>query len=248
MSLQACADIVARYDPDRFAAAMAGPVEARRVLFPIYAFNAEVCRAPWVASEPMIGEMRLQWWRDALNEIAAEKSVRLHEVTLPLAMVLNLAAAEELDALVAARRWDLYADAFEDQAHFERYIAATSGTLMWVAARALGAPTDKESAIRRFGYATGLARFLAAASKLEDRGRIPFVDGRLEAVQALAQGGLKDAKPPRLSGNSRAALLEGHHARAMLRQVVKNPARVPEGRVDLTPFQKSARFFWAALH
>ena len=49
---------------------MAAPVEARRVLFPLYAFNVEVARAPWVTSEPMIGEMRLQWWRDALEEIA----------------------------------------------------------------------------------------------------------------------------------------------------------------------------------
>ena len=36
MSLQACAEIVARGDPDRFAAAMAAPVEARKVLLPLY--------------------------------------------------------------------------------------------------------------------------------------------------------------------------------------------------------------------
>ena len=69
MSLQACADLVQRGDPDRFAAAMAAPVAARKVLFPLYAFNLEVARAPWVTEEPMIAEMRLQWWRDALGEI-----------------------------------------------------------------------------------------------------------------------------------------------------------------------------------
>ena len=70
MSLNACAAIVERGDPERFMAAMAAPVEARRVLFPLYAFNVEVARAPWVTEEPMIAEMRLQWWRDALEEIA----------------------------------------------------------------------------------------------------------------------------------------------------------------------------------
>jgi phytoene synthase len=69
MSLQACADLVARGDPDRFRATMATPPEARAVLFPIYAFNLEVSRAPWVTEEPMIAEMRLQFWRDVAEEI-----------------------------------------------------------------------------------------------------------------------------------------------------------------------------------
>ena len=52
---------------------MAAPLAARQILFPLYAFNVEVARAPWVASEPMIGEMRLQWWRDVLEEIGADE-------------------------------------------------------------------------------------------------------------------------------------------------------------------------------
>jgi phytoene synthase len=44
MSLNACAALVERSDPDRFRATMAAPVAARRVLFPIYAFNVEVTR------------------------------------------------------------------------------------------------------------------------------------------------------------------------------------------------------------
>jgi phytoene/squalene synthetase len=71
MSLEACADLLRRGDPDRFLAAMAAPPAARRVLLPLYAFNLEVARAPQVTAEPMIAEMRLQWWRDALAEIAA---------------------------------------------------------------------------------------------------------------------------------------------------------------------------------
>jgi len=64
--LVACAKLVERGDPLRFRTVMAAPLHARRVLFPLYAFNVEVSRAPWVTQEPMIAEMRLQWWRDAL--------------------------------------------------------------------------------------------------------------------------------------------------------------------------------------
>jgi phytoene/squalene synthetase len=45
----ACAQLVERGDPDRFRAVMAAPPEARRVLFPIYAANVEIARAPWVS-------------------------------------------------------------------------------------------------------------------------------------------------------------------------------------------------------
>ena len=73
----ACAGIVERGDPWRFRTLMAAPLEARAILFPVYAFNVEVSRAPWVTQEPMIAEMRLQWWRDALEEIASGAAVRL---------------------------------------------------------------------------------------------------------------------------------------------------------------------------
>ena len=113
-----CAEIVEQGDPVRFSAAMASPLAARKVLFPLYAFNIEVSRAPWLTKEPMIAEMRLQWWRDVLEEIAQEKPVRAHEVSTALAGVIDPKGAEALDALVAARRWDIYDEAFEDPAHF----------------------------------------------------------------------------------------------------------------------------------
>lgn len=116
MSLEACAGLVERGDPDRFLATMAAPVPARRVLFPLYAFNIEVSRAPWLTEEPMIAEMRLQWWRDVLEEIRSGARVRSHEVATPLAEVLDAEAVAVLDRLVAARRWEVYRDPFEDQA------------------------------------------------------------------------------------------------------------------------------------
>lgn len=243
MSLQACADIVAKGDPDRYLAAMAGPVEARRVLLPLYAFNVEVARAPWVASEPMIGEMRLQWWRDALEEIGSGSPVRKHEVTVPLADVLDAAGARLLDRGVAARRWDLYRDPFEDMAHFNDYLDRTGGTLMWVAARALGSRPEAEDVVRRYGAAAALARFLQAVPELEARGRVPLVDGRTEAVAELAGTAL--ARMPRrralreaVPAAARSALTEGWQTRAVLKQAWKEPGRVSAGALGLSEFRK----------
>src|SRR6056297_1992934 len=131
--LIACAQLVERGDPDRFAAVMAAPPQARQALFPIYAFNIEVSRAPWVTQEAMIAEMRLQWWRDALEEIGKGGPVRRHEVVTPLSQILDPESAAVLDRLVAARRWDIYKDAFEDEAHLDSYLRDTAAGLMWVA-------------------------------------------------------------------------------------------------------------------
>ncbi|WP_232796463.1 squalene/phytoene synthase family protein [Roseovarius salinarum] len=236
--LIACAQSVERADPDRFAAAMAAPPAARPALFAIYAFNVEVSRAPWMTSEPMIGEMRLQWWRDALEEIAGGGAVRRHEVATPLSRVLDAEGARLLDALVAARRWDLYRDPFEDEGHFEDYIEKTAANLMVAAARALG-PADA-APLRDAGHAQGLANWMRAVPALEKAGCVPLVDGRPEAIARLAQDGLARLKRARaaragVSAAARPAALPAWRSGAILSRVRRNPDLVAKGRVDVAP-------------
>jgi phytoene synthase len=236
VTFEACAGIVERGDPDRFLAVMAAPVAARRVLFPIYAFNVEVARAPWVTEEPMIAEMRLQWWRDALEEMASGGTVRRHEVTLPLADVVDGDGARALDRLVAARRWDVYKDGFEDAEHFKEYLDATAGELMWQGARALGAVNRED--VLRFGRAAGLARYLAAVAALEEKGRVPLLDGRESAIAEFAREALNNIARP-VPNN--AAFLEAWQAEPILRQIAKEPWRVAQGTVGLSPFRAKLR-------
>jgi phytoene synthase len=172
--LTACAALVERGDPWRFRAAMAAPVAARRVLFPLYAFNVEVSRAPWVTQEPMIAEMRLQWWRDVCEEIAEGKAVRRHEVATSLTGVITAQDGALLDTLVAARRWDIYKESFEDPAHFERYLDQTAGTLAVVAARALG--DADEQVVRDAAYGAA----------------VPVLKAAIADPQAVAEGVLPD--------------------------------------------------------
>ena len=243
MSYEACAELVERADPERFRAVMVGPVAARRVLFPVFAFNIEVSRAPWVTKEPMIAEMRLQWWRDALEEIGGPETPRKHEIVDALADVIDPQGATCLDALVAARRWDVYSDAFENAAHLDEYIDATSGGILWTAARILGA-TD-EGVVRDFAYGVGIANLLRAVPALEQRGRLPLVDGTPQGVRDLAQKGLDRlnraaAKRGAIKGQAGAALLSGWAARPVLKQAIKAPQRVIDGA--LTPGQARLTF------
>jgi len=225
-----CARIVEQGDPDRFRTVMAAPVSARAVLFPLYALNVEVSRAPWVTQEAMIAEMRLQWWRDALEEIAAGGDVRKHEVTTPLAGFLAAGMARRLDESVAARRWDVYRDAFEDEAHFDRYLDQTAGHLMWTAAECLGASPNQEAAVRSVALAAGLVAFFRAVPKLEEAGRIPLLDGTHDGVAALARRIRMQLTVPHLPAPARPALWPAIGARAVLDQIVRDPALVAEGR------------------
>lgn len=246
MSLEACADLVRRADPDRFLAAMAAPAAARTVLFPVFAFNVEVARAPWVTAEPMIAEMRLQWWRDALAEIAAGGPVRRHEVVDALAPVLDVEGARLLDALIEARRWDIGTEPFADQAAFAAHIQATSGNLLWAAARALGAG-DAEAAVRGPAWAAGLANWLLAVPELEARGRIPLPDGRVQAVRALAAEGLSRLAARRAPVAARPVLLATWRAGALLRQAHRHPERVAQGILGQSEFSRRFSLLWRSF-
>ncbi|MEL6608210.1 MAG: squalene/phytoene synthase family protein [Pseudomonadota bacterium] len=235
MSFEACAQIVEKADPERFAAAMSVPLDARRVLMPLYAFNTEIVRAPWMTQEPMIAEMRLQWWRDALEEIAEGGPVRRHEVTTPLAEVLPAEAARLLDDTVAARRWEVYRDPFADMAALEAYLTDTTGKLTEAAAMALGRPVANQ---RQFGFGVGLARFLAAVPVLIEQGRRPLPEGDLAALAARGRAALK--------GGSGPECVEGFLAAPLLKQVERNPGAVMDGLQEMAPLRRSLRLARAA--
>ena len=227
--LDACAALVARGDPPRFRAAMAAPVALRPLLLPLYAFNVEVARAPWVTKEPMIALMRLQWWRDALEEIAAG-TPRRHEVVTPLAAVLAPEDAWALDRLVAARTADVETEAPRDRQAVLDYVDATAGTLLHVAARRAG---GGETAARAAGRAQGIANLLAAVPDLVARGRHPLPHGDpAEHAAALIDGAraaLARARTQPVPKTARPVFLVVPEAEALLERLARDPEAVVEG-------------------
>ncbi|SLN29718.1 Squalene/phytoene synthase [Roseivivax jejudonensis] len=227
--LNACAMLVEQGDPDRFRAVMAVPVARRAVLFPIYAANVEIARAPWVTEEPLIAEMRLQWWADALDEIAARGVVRRHEVVTPLAHVLDPEGARLLSASVEAHRADAHREDVGEIETLDAYLAATGGGLLWAAARALG--SSSEARTRAAGLRLARANWCLGAASLARRGRRPFPDmsdaavGQVIAAWRDDRSGL-ETRPDR---PARQAELAAWRADGVLREAAASPGRVLDG-------------------
>ena len=106
--LSACARQVRRYDHDRYLTALFAPADRREALFALAAFNLEIAKIREVVTEPMLGEMRLQWWREALDGIA-DGQVRKHEVVEPLAAATRQfdLPIRDLHRIIKARAFDL---------------------------------------------------------------------------------------------------------------------------------------------
>lgn len=249
MTLQACAALVERGDPDRFMATLAAPHAARAKLWPIYAFNLEIARAPWISTQPLIAEMRLQFWRDVL--VAPKPPA--HEVAGPLHAILSetpgLAAL--LDKVVAARRQDIARAPFAAPSDFDAYIEDTSATLLWAAALALGAKPTAETAFRALGWAGGLANYLRAVPALTARHVTPLYDPSPQALRLLAGAGLNHlsiARHQRATfGSAAPAALAAWQAGPLLRQAYANPTRVAEGTLALSEFTKRGALVWMGL-
>ncbi|MFT6460188.1 squalene/phytoene synthase family protein [Pseudophaeobacter arcticus] len=245
--LSSCAELVQKGDPDRFLATMAAPVAARPLLFALYAFNLELARAPWASQESMIAEMRVQWWRDIGAEIAQGGAVRRHHVATPLGRLLRADLAIYIDPMAEARRWDIYKDPFEDEAGFDRYIDATAGGLMWMAAASLG--QADEAVVRKFAYGVGIANWFKAVPELVSR--IPLLDGTPEGLRQLARKGLEhiqQAEKQRalVSKEAGHALLSGWQAKAILKQALRQPYRIAEGSLGHSEFRRRAGLIWRA--
>nr|WP_323776515.1 squalene/phytoene synthase family protein [Amylibacter sp.] len=236
--IASCAETVHAGDPMRFLSAMTATGADRDALMVLYAFNVEVSRAPWVTSEPMIAEMRLQWWLDAVEEIYTGATVRRHQVVTPLA---DLIARKQLpralfDGAINARQWDIYKEPHADEAALWAYLAATGGGVMALGFQALtdAGDTAHLDAAQAYGTACAGAALLEAVPALETAERYPLVDGTGAGVQALAQAALDRLDRARLQLKraprpARAALRAGWLARGVLRQAVAEPQLVVAG-------------------
>ncbi len=246
MSAEACAAIVQRADPERFTALMAAPVADRPILAVLYAFNCELARAPWASKEPMIAEMRLQWWRDTV-EAEALGPGPAHEVASPLGKLIRTKALplDLLDGMAQARVWDIYRESHEHEAALWAYLQATGGALMALAVQAT-CGGDRAAALA-LGTAQALANYLRAVPALEEQGRIPLVDGRPEAVAALACKGLeymdiaKKAKLPRGAG------LAAYLTRPVLELAARQPHLVAAGALEVPEFIRRKNLLWQSL-
>ncbi|HKT20163.1 MAG TPA: phytoene/squalene synthase family protein [Stellaceae bacterium] len=152
-------------DRDRFQTALFAPATCREALFALYAFNYEIARVPEVTHEPLIGQIRLQWWRDALDEIYRGAPVRRHDVAEPLARAIRAhgLTRAHFEAMLEARARDLDAAPPRDLESLEAYAEGASASLVLLALETLGVRGGKSEAVgRSVGIAYALSGLLAA--------------------------------------------------------------------------------------
>ena len=138
--LSYCAAQVRDFDNDRFLTALFAPANLRDPLMTLYAFNLELAKIRETVSEPLIGRMRLQFWRDAVGGIV-EGAPPAHEIATALSQTVrahNISKAD-LHALIDAREIDLDDVPPADIRATIVYAEATSSSVIAMALRVLGA-------------------------------------------------------------------------------------------------------------
>jgi NADH dehydrogenase [ubiquinone] 1 alpha subcomplex assembly factor 6 len=157
--------LVRQHDRDRFLTALFAPAAQREALFALFAFNYEIAKTREVVSEPALGDIRLQWWREGIGAIYAGSPAPRHEVIEPLARAIrdHGLSREHFDALIDARAFDFTDMAPASLVALEAYAEATSGRLVWLALEVLGERGDAAwLAGRSIGIAYALAGLLRA--------------------------------------------------------------------------------------
>ena len=171
-NVEYCAGQVREYDYHRYFSATFAPPDIRRGLIALYAFNLEIASVRERVSEALLGQMRLQWWRDTIDEMYGG-SVRNHAVVAEIAWAIQTfdLPREDFGRMIDARMFDLEDAPPEDSAALVTYAAATSGQLAATAARICGESgfvADAETVGSGWGM-TGLLRalpFNAAQSRV----------------------------------------------------------------------------------
>ena len=163
--LSAVAALVRRHDHDRFQTALFAPAERREALFALYAFNYEVARVRETVSEPVLGQIRLQWWRESIAAAFEGGPVRRHVVVEPLAAAIRAhdLTRAHFDRLIDAREDDLGEAPLASLAALENYAEGTSARLVYLALESLGVrDATAEEAAFHIGIAYALAGRLRA--------------------------------------------------------------------------------------
>jgi phytoene synthase len=171
-----CERLLREADRDRYVADLYAPEDRRDDLFALHAFDVEIARVADRVNEALAGEIRLQWWSDALSG-EGHGAVRSNPVAAALLETIarHDLPASRLQQLIDAHRSDLYADPVANLTELSAYAQATAGTMLALSARLLDpSAVLAESAIAATAEALVIARLLFQLPRLAAHGRIFF--------------------------------------------------------------------------
>lgn len=157
---------------DHYLSAILAPRDVRDDLVVLAAFLGDVWRIPQIASEALIGEIRLQWWVDALSQSDDADRLTGNPVGDAVCALIRRRqlGPQDFIGIVEALRSELYSEPSADGISFETYLERTDGAAFEIASRILGVLSmETRSLCRHAGRAYGAVRVLKrlpyAASK-----------------------------------------------------------------------------------
>jgi phytoene synthase len=204
------ADIARAGEPDRYLAALLAAAPQREALLALAAFATELARIPHRAvREPFMGEVRLQWWRDALALSGAESAGHAVADGVRRAARRHGLPAALLGGMIDARASELLAAPFDDDTALYDFLQRSEGAHFALACRVagFGARPDIEAASAAAGRTYGLARLLLGLPRSLALGRVPLAQTQIAAAGLTAQELLAGA-----AGDKAEALVRAHIA------------------------------------
>ena len=241
--------LVRQHDRDRYQTALFAPAARREALFALYAFNYEVARVRESVTTPMLGQIRLQWWREVVDAAFSGAAPRAHVVAAPLTAAIRdfgLSRAP-FDRLIDARECDLLDEPPATLAALEDYADATSGGLIELALEVLGiSQPAARTAAREIGIGYTLAGLLRAMPFHARAGRryIPADAGARFGLDPADYAGLRDSTGLRAAAAEIAEAAAGH-----LRAARRHRSEVPRrAHAALLPAVVAERFLARLAH
>jgi len=220
-----CDALVRRDDRDRWLAGLFLPSPLRPHVNALYAFSLEIARVQQLVSEPMLGEMRFQWWREVLaGDRKAEADANPVAAALRDTVARFALPSDKLASLIDARLFDLNANPMPSAAALEAYAKATAASPFQLAAKILDPAADAANAAEHAGIAYAVTGLLRALPWHLAAGQI-YIPLDLLAAQGL------DAEDLRADRNKPALLAPLADLRALARRHLKQFAASPIARV-----------------
>lgn len=184
-------------DPDHYFSTIFAPREKRTALLTLYAFNNDLDRIPDSVSEPMLGEIRLQWWRDVIEKADTEQKTGnpladqlirvLSDYDLPLI---------RLQELIDARSFELSGEPMPDLQSLRNYVKKTEEALCLLSCKILENEITRNSTalIRQSAFIYKVANLLASATRDRKKGRRYIPDDSREDIVYFLETEFADFK------------------------------------------------------
>lgn len=204
------AAIVKVHDWDRYIATLFAPAVKREDLMALYAFDAEISRIRSIISDPLPGEIRLQWWREVIQGFrVGEQQANTIANRICAVIKRNDLPSAAFDTYFDAKTFEYYNDAFPDTVALEAWCGETSSMVLQLASMILDKDAAKTctDAAGHGGVTLGIAKILQSLPTTRARGQC-FLPTDILTACGLDRAGFVLGEEKTLIKNATDALCE----------------------------------------